>query len=288
MPKKNIIFVFLFSLFIPLNYLTLISSQLTDFQEALEFRTTSGIPIYLTAFQQWTFDVISLLCDSIIVAISVGLVCYFIKELKIFMALLFGLLSRYIIPIGFLLYSSQKIPTSLFADFSKHLDLRLYILISLQLLLTLYFSYLGFTYGRSTDYFDPKDKALYYLYGLPKKIWLLLFISFVPVAKFLSKLTIVQIYDATDKITSMNFWKDTFSFSNIFSEDSARGITGLLGHIIAIGFAWAIAIALFSFGLNAIRNKESKYRWLKIGVVFLLVPVIIVIIPLIRNRTWFF
>jgi len=288
MRNKNIMFAFLFSIFIPLNYLNLISSQLPAFQEALELRTTSGVPIYLTAFQLWTFSIISLLCDSIIVAIAVGLVCYYMKELKIYLALLFGLLSKYVILLGFLLYSSQKLSTSFFADFTKHLDLRLYILISLQLPFTLYFSYLGFNYGRRTDYVDPKDKDLYYFCGIPKKIWLLLLISFTSVAKFLSKLTIVQIYDVTDKITSMHFWKDTFSFSNFFSEDSARGLTGLMGHIMVICFAWAIAIALFSFGLNAIRNKDSKHRWLKISSIFILVPGIIVIIPIIRNRTWFF
>jgi hypothetical protein len=108
------------------------------------------------------------------------------------------------------------------------------------------------------------------------------------VAKFLSKLTIVQIYDVTDKLTNINFWKDTFSLSNIFSEDSARGITGLVGHIMIICLAWAIAIALFSFGLSAIRNKEANHRWVKISFSFFLVPSIILIVPIIRNRTWFF
>jgi len=73
------------------------------------------------------------------------------------------------------------------------------------------------------------------------------------VAKFLSKLTMVQIYDVTDKLTSMTFWKDTFSIGNIFSEDSARGFSGLLGHIMAILIVWTIAVALFSFGINAIK-----------------------------------
>lgn len=288
MRSKNIMFVFLFSIFIPLIYLNLISSQLPDFQEALELRSTSGMPIYLTAFQLWTFDIISLLCDSIIVGIAVSLVGYYIKELKIYLALLFGVLTRYIILLGFLLYSSEKLSTSLFADFTKHLDLRLTILISLQLLFTLYFSYLGVNYGRRTDYFDPKDKDLYYFCGIPKKIWLLLFISFTPVAKFLSKLTIIQIYEVTKKIASMTFWKDTFSLGNIFSEDSAKGFGGLLGHVIVIVFVWPIAIVLFYFGLNAIRNKDTKLRWLKLCFIFVLLPSMIVIIPIIRNRTWFF
>ena len=122
MRNKNILFVFLFSIFIPLNYLNLISSQLPDFQEALELRSTSGIPIYLTTFQLWTFNIVSLLCDSIIVAISVGIVGYYIKEMKVYLALLFGLLSRYLILIGLLLYSSGRL-SSLLAEVTKRLDL---------------------------------------------------------------------------------------------------------------------------------------------------------------------
>ncbi len=156
------------------------------------------------------------------------------------------------------------------------------------MLSTLYFSYLGLNYGKQTDYVDSRDRDLYYFCGIPKKIWLFLFLSYNPVAKFLSKLTIVQIYDVTDKLTNMNFWKDTFSLSNIFSEDSARGITGLLGQIMIICFAWAIGVALFSFGLSAIKNKDAKHRWLKISFSVFLVPGLILIIPIIRNRTWFF
>lgn len=287
MRNKSVIFVFLFSLFIALNYLNLISSQLPDFQEALAVRTTSGIPIYLTTFQLWTFNLISLLCDSIVVAIAVGLVGYYIREMKVYLALLFGLLSRYVMLIGLLLYSGGGI-SSLFEEVTNGLNSGLYILITLQVLLTLCFSYLGLNYGKHTDYVDSRDRDLCYFCGIPKKIWLFLFLSYNPVAKFLSKLTIVQIYDVTDKLTNMNFWKDTFSLSNIFSEDSARGITGLLGQIMIICFAWAIAIALFSLGLSAIRNKDAKYRWLKISSSFFLVPGIILVFPIIRNRTWFF
>jgi hypothetical protein len=287
MRNKSIISVYLFSISISLIYLNLISSQLPDFQEALEVRTTSGFPIYLTTFQVWTFNIISLLCDSIMVAISVGLLGYYIREMKVFSALLFGLLSRYIIPIGLLLYSGVGI-SSLFEEGSKSLDSSLYMLIILQVLSTLCFSYLGFNFGTRTNYVDARDKDLYYFCGMPKKVWLLLFILYIPVAKFLSKLTIVQIYDVTDKLTNINFWKDTLSFSNIFSEDSARGITGLMGHIMVICLAWGITIALFSFGLSAIRNKEANHRWLKISCSFFVVPSIILIIPILRNRTWFF
>jgi hypothetical protein len=85
---------------------------------------------------------------------------------------------------------------------------------------------MGSIYGERADYIDPMDRDLCYLCGVPKKIWLLLIVAFNPVLRFLSKLTIVQIYDATDKITSMRFWKDTFSLSNLLSDDSARGVLG--------------------------------------------------------------
>jgi hypothetical protein len=281
--------VFLFSISIPLWYLNLISRELPDFQEALELRTTSGIPISLTAFQEWTFDIVSLFCDALIVSIGVGLLYYFIKGLPTYVGLLFGLLSRYAIGLASLCYVLVKDPTSFFGESAKHLDLRLYIILSLQFLLTLCFSYVGSIYGKRADYFDPMDRDLCYLYGAPKKIWfLLLMVAFNPVLRFLSKLTIVQIYEFTDKITSTRFWKDTVSLSNLLSEDSARGVTAVLGHVMGIVCAWVIAVYLFSLGLNAIRNKQVKHRWLRICAVFIFLPVIIIIVPVIRNRTWFF
>ncbi len=86
----------------------------------------------------------------------------------------------------------------------------------------------------------------------------------------------------------MTFWKDTFSLPNLLSEDSARGVTGLLGHVMVTVFAWGIAVTLFSFGLNAIRNQQVKHRWLRICAVFVFLPVVIIVVPVITNRTWFF
>ncbi|MBF0459647.1 MAG: hypothetical protein HQK99_17300 [Nitrospirae bacterium] len=272
------------------SHLTLISGQIPAFQEALESRAVSGVLIYLTTFQMWTFYIVSLLCDSTIVAISVGIVGYYIKGIKVYWALLFGILSKYLIVlifIGLLLYSSGQI-SSFFNEVTKRIDSGQYILIFLHFLSTLCFSYIGLNFGKRTAYFDANDKDLFYFCGIPKKVWLLLFISYVPVANFLSKLTIVQIYQVTDKITSMNYWKDSFSLSNIFSEDSAGGFTGLLGHIMVICFVWAVAIGLFSYGFNTIRNRDTRHRWIRIIVIYILIPVIIVIIPIIRNRTWFF
>jgi len=290
---KKVIGVLLFSISIPLWYVTLISHEVPDFQEALELRSASGIPIYLTAFQQWTFDIVSLLCDALIVSIGVGLLYYFIRGLPTYVGLLFGLLSKYAAAgLGLLAYVVIKAPKSSlgdFADLAKELDLRVYIILSLQLVLTLCFSYMGSIYGKRTDYFDSKDRDLCYLCGVPKKIWfLLLIVAFNPVLRFLSKLTIVEIYHATDKVTSMRFWRDTFSLSNLLSDDSARGVTGLVGNIMVIILAWGMAATLFSFGLNAIRQKETKHRWLRICAVFVLLPSVIIIVPIIRNRTWFF
>jgi hypothetical protein len=243
----------------------------------------------LTAFQQWTFDIVSLFWDALIVAIGVGLLYYFIKGLPTYVGLLFGLLSRYaLIGLVLLFCLVVKGPTYFFGEFAKHLDLRLYIMFSLQFVLTLCFSYLGSIRGERAHYFDPTDKDLCYLCGVRKKIWVLLLIAFNPVLRFLSKLTIVQIYDFTDNITSMTFWKDTFSLSNLLSEDSARGVTGLLGHVMGIVCAWFIAGILFSFGLNAIRNKQVKHRWLRICAVFIFLPAVIIIVPVLNGRMWFF
>jgi hypothetical protein len=242
--------------------------------------------VFLTAFQHWTFDIVSLLCDALVVAIGVSLLYYFVKGLPTYVGLLFGLVSRYAIPLAVLFVVWLKSPASFFDGSSA--DLRLYIILSLQLIATLVGSYIGAIYGQQAEYLDPRDQDLWYLDGVSKKSWLLLLVAFQPVAQFLSKLTIVQIYSVTDDITSRAFWKDTFSFSNLFSGDSARGVTGLLGHAIVIFFAWSLAGVFFSVGLDAIRNKESKHRWLRICGVFVLLPVVIIIVPILRNRTWFF
>jgi len=286
--NKKVIWVFLFAISIPLRYLNLISTQFSDFEDALEFHSRSGIPIHLTAFQQCTAFVVELFYDALIIAVAVSLLYYFLKGLPTYVGLLFGLLSRYLGFLGALLVSCLHSPMSFFRDSTDGLDWPAGIFLSLEFLLTLIFSYIGAIYGQRARYFDPRDRDLCYLGGVPKKIWFLLLITFWPVAQFLSKLTIVQIYDATGKITSMAFWKDTFSLSNLLSEDSARGVTGLLGDIIGIMFAWGLAVALFSFGLHAIRNKEVQHRWLRICAVFVFLPAVIIIVPVLRNRTWFF
>lgn len=289
--NKKLIGVFLFSISIPIWYLNLISSGIPDFQDALEYRSVSGIPIYLTVFQQWTFDSVSLICDGLLVSIGVGLLFYFIKGLPTYAGLLFGLLSRYALSLVLLLYVFIRVlvrdPTSLREMANLH-DSRLEIMLALQFISTLCFSYMGALYGKRAAYFDPTDRDLGYLGGVPKKVWFLLLIASRPVVEFLSRLTIVQIYDVTGKITSMKFWRDTFSLSNLFSDDSARGVTGLLGHLIVIFFAWAIAASLFAFGLNAIRDKQVKHRWLRICAVFAFIPAVIIVVPILRNRTWFF
>ena len=48
--NKEVVWVFLFAISIPVWYLNLISAELSGFQETLELRSTSGIPIYLTTF----------------------------------------------------------------------------------------------------------------------------------------------------------------------------------------------------------------------------------------------
>ena len=290
MRNKNILLVFLLSIFISFNYLTLISSQLSDFQEALEHRASSGIPIYLSTVQIWTFDITSLLFDALIIAIAVGLVGYYIKDINIYIVLLFGLFLRYstllfLIPI---MYIKGRFQPNDFSDFFNFLDLRQCILLTLQIPITMVFSYLGYNIGKYSTYLDSGDKDNFYLYGLPKKIWVLIIISFIPVAKFLSKLTIINIYGLTNKITSIKYWKDTISIRNLLSDDSVSGISGLLGHFLIIIIAWLIAISIYSFGINSLRNKNVKLRYLRIILVFIIFPISFSAIEIIRNKTWFF
>jgi len=51
---------------------------------------------------------------------------------------------------------------------------------------------------------------------------------------------------------------------------------------------WGLGGFLFLLGIEAIKNKEGRFRIIRIVAVFIVLPALIVFIPLIRNRYWFF
>jgi len=290
MNRRNFFFVILFCLFLGVNYLSLWSTLFGEFQEAITRNSLlKGNSISLTIFQSWFYDIFGLIFYALIIAIIVGVFAYYYRHFKLIYYILFGIVISYFYPIILtLVFVIRNKSLASFADslYSSH-SLRIYILLIIQLIFIIIASYSGYKRAKEIDYIR-EDEESFYLYGISKKIWILLVILFNPVVNILIKYTIIRLYDFTTAISSTEFWKHVFSFSNIFSGDDNSGIMGMLYLLLSIVFMWGLSGVIFIFGLETIRNKESKLRILKTTIIFVIIPLLIIIIPLLRNRTWFF
>ena len=267
--KKNHVFVALFSLFIVFIYIRLFSGFVRDLEEKLEF--VSGI--FLSDFQLWVYGIISEIFNALIIAISVGVIAYSIKNLKLYTVLMYTILIKFLLILPFFIFINIL-----------SLDFKFYSVTFIGLMLSVLFSYLSFNIFRNIDFFDEKDKKHFYFYGISKRIWVLLLIAYKPVIIFLAKLTITQVYKITSIIADKVYWKD---FLHIYLTGESVLIK-LFSIIFLLIIAWSIVAYIFYYGLDIIRDKNKKYRWIKIIFIFIIIPVFIVIIPIIRNKVWFF
>lgn len=269
MNTRKHIYVYLFSFFVASNYLNILNTHLPDFEEALQYRTVSGDPILLSSVQYWVFNIIPLIIDSLVLAVAVGLLGYYFKEIKTSLALLFGFVVHYhlaILVVPTLFFGGNL---SGFGDVVRETGTLFFVFAAFKLILTILFSYLGLSFGRRSDFLTAEDEDLFYFYGIRKRVWVLILFLYNPVAEFLSRLTIVQIFRATERIHLWDF-----------------GQSG--GALLTIVIAGGMSFALFYYGIETIRERDSGFRWLKLGSVFGLVPAIVLAMPLIRNETWFF
>lgn len=284
--RKNLIYVTLFCLFLCVNFWGGWSACVDQLIDTLSLRTE--IPVYLTIFQVWFFDIIGMLFESIIICCIVGIFSYHFRNYKPFHYLVFGVIARYFLVFFWLtLYLYKKPFATLVPEFESIADLRFYAFLLINFILTLIASYAGYYIALQFDYYDDKDKELGYLYGIPKKVWVLLIIAFNPVVDFLLKYTIANLYQLSVHISSLDYWKNVFS--NIFSQEKLEcGFFCLIYLILSIPILWFIAGGIFLYGLTVINNKFDKFRYLKIIFIFLIIPGLLIFIPIYRNRTWFF
>lgn len=247
-------------------------------------------PIALSGFQVWLFNILGLLYDSIWVAIGTGLFAYHFKDRPTWKYIAIGLFLRYLILLVVMpLVLWKNSLSDLIGQMTEEVPgYELAIQVTLQLGLTIGAAILGAKYGKETPELDPRDGERGYINGVSKKVWALLILSFVSVVNFVTELSIVLIYKFSRDVTSSAYWKATWS--NMFwgDEDADGGILKLIFNFMFIWIAWVITFAIFFWGVEAIKNRETEYRILKIVGVFVLIPVAIVGIPLLRNRTWFF
>ncbi len=82
------------------------------------------------------------------------------------------------------------------------------------------------------------------------------------------------------------FWFD--SLIAMFTGEEGKGLLRTLYRIFGLIVIWIIIAVAFYSAVEAIKNKNSKYRKLKIIGILIILPMLILIIPFIRNRAWFF
>ncbi len=279
-----------FSLFLSANYFGLWNKLFDEFDLVLSYR--AEIPIYLTTFQYWLFDISGILFESIFLAFIVALFSYHYRDYKVYQYLIFGFIIRYFFVVFWLVIYNQSI-YSIMLEFKEIAELRMYILVFIQAVFTIFASYVGYSYGVKQGYYDENDYELGYIAGISKKTWVLLIISINPAIQVLTKYTIVALYRFSIHLVSLSIL-DFLPFVEIVAETQSvehvpeNGLWEILSPLLSIPIAWMIGGALFLYGKNAIGNKNSNLRYLKILVIFVVIPILLVAIPVSRNRTWLY
>ena len=291
MKKKRMVYTLLFCVWIGINYLDLFGTNVREMAESLMLYREP--PLYLSTFQTWFFNILSIISDSIFIAVATGIFAYHYRELKTWHYVALALFVRYhllviLLPLAIWHKSLSDIIAAT-SEIAATYDLAALTLIPLiQLVFAILAAFVGMSYGRGADYLDDKDEGLGYIGGVSKKTWAVLTLVFNPVVRFSTKPSLVMLYQFSNDVSSSEYWKVTLS--NLFSSDenASGGVMGLLGRFLFVGLIWCATIAIFYLGIQTIRNKEANYRLLKILAIFVALPAAIIAIPLIRNQTWFF
>jgi hypothetical protein len=112
-------------------------------------------------------------------------------------------------------------------------------------------------------------------------------LAFNPVFQLATQFSIINVYRLSEKVSSSEYWD--YSLSNLLSsEDDDTGITGILISFGVLAMTWIITFGLFYAGIRTIADRQSAFRRTKIIGIFVVIPVLVLGIPLIRNRTFFF
>jgi len=266
---RQIIFAVIFLLYLSLSYFTTIGHVIEAFHErALE------LEMVISEFQDNFINSLIYIFDFIFSMLFVGLVVYWFRGLKTWLYLLIGLLLKYWIPlliVGILAFTGQfgagEWPEGLLS------------MIVIQLVAVLSGSFLGVKIARRFNYADKKDKTNFFFYGLSKKFWFLMTIAYNPILDFLSKLSVFAFYTSSKTISDITNWEEFFSKGYVW---------GILIAVLIPFVLLAVSLKLFAIGIEAVKNKQAKFRKFKIITILILVPILIVLIPILRNRTWFF
>ncbi|MCK5305816.1 MAG: zinc ribbon domain-containing protein [Candidatus Omnitrophica bacterium] len=266
---KQISFAAIFLLYLSFSYFTNIGHVITVFYER-----SIELEIFSSEFQSHFIDSLIYIFDFICSIFFVGLFAYWFKGLRTWIYLTVGLLMKYWLALllaGLFIFKGQFFE----GDWPDSL---LYILI-IQITAVLIGSFIGAKIAAKFDYSDKKDRTNFFFYGLSKKFWFLMTIAYNPILEFLSKLSVFAFYTGSKSITDVSNWSDFFS----------KGyFVGVLIVILIPFVLLAVSLKLFAIGIEAVKNKQVKFRKFKIVTFLIVMPILTVLIPIIRNRAWFF
>lgn len=269
MKKKRMLYSILFSLWIGSNYLNVWGNLSWDMADHLTFNSGDE-PILLTTFQHWVLAGFSVIYDSIFIAIAVGIFAYHHREYKPWSYILLGLSIRYFVVFLFLSLSLYRHSLSSIIDTILALaDREDYILGTIHLVFAIPASYAGMSIGRDAKYLDEKDEQLGYLAGCSKKLWVLLTLAYNPVVRLATKVSIIHVLNLSKMVSSFDWG------SLIFLGDDGS-FYGLILNLMFLAIIWMLTFYLFYFGVATIRDKEAKYRRVKIIAIFVVVPVLVI------------
>ena len=266
---KEVSFAVIFIFYLSLAYFTNIRYVIEAFHErSLE------LEIFISGFQSYFIIILIYIFDFICSIFFVGLFAYWFKGLKTWIYLLTGLLMKYWIV---LLMACFFIFQGRFSEVEWP-KLLLYIL-AIQIATVLVGSFIGAKIAAKVDYLDERDKNNFFFYGLSKKFWFLMTIAYNPILWFLSKLSVFAFYTASKLITDVTNWSDFFNKGSF---------VGVLIAVLIPFTLLAVSLKLFAIGIEAVKNKQAKLRRFKIVTLLIVMPLLTVLIPIIRNSTWFF
>jgi len=262
-------FVVLFLLYLSFSYFTSMGNTIGEF-----YQRSTELEITLTSFQEYFIDSLMYIFDFILSMLFIGLFAYWFKNLKTWACLLAGLFMRYwlgLALVAFFIITGEDMSGDWSSEF-------LYMIIP-QIVAVLVGSFVGAKVGSRFTYSDPRDRTNFFFWGLSKKFWVLMTVAYNPIIYFLRKLSIFAFYTASKAISEVTDW------ANFLSTGSFVGVL----IVVAIPFVLlAVSLKLFAIGIEAVKNKQSKFRRTKIIIFLILMPILTVLIPIIRNRTWFF
>jgi len=266
---KQISFAAIFLLYLSFSYFTSIGHVITEFYER-----SIELEIFGSEFQSYFIDSLIYIFDFICSMFFVGLFAYWFKGLRTWIYLLIGLVMKYWVA---LLMACVFIFQGQFSE-GEWPESILYILI-IQVIAVLIGSFIGAKIAARFDYSDERDKTNFFFYGLSKKFWFLMTIAYNPILGFLNKLSVFAFYTASKSMSEVINWTEFFS----------KGyVVGVLIVVLIPFVLLATSLKLFAIGIEAVKNKKARFRRFKIVTFLIVMPLLTVLIPIIRNRTWFF